>query len=414
MGIFSMLTCSSIPQTISSALLTKFHTIPAYSPTKLSESRWAAIDPDDRIIAPEERSRTMRDWTVLFCEIRFRSEVRSPSLSVGTAVVIIVEGEVGESDGCVEEWRCFDLRESYVQINGLGSDLLRRLNPKYTANNVNALINLVPDLTEDLLSSVDQPLQVQRCKKSGRDYLLCDYNRDGDSYRSPWSNEFDPPLTDGTLPSERVRRIEIAANDSFDVYRELYYEGGVSSVYFWNLDDGFAGVVLLKKCMHHSCCPVLARANFWAAVASDNESTGSWDSIHVFEATDRARISHYKLTSTVILNMINGDESLGEMDLSGNMTRQVEQDMPVEDDSSHIANIGKLVEDMELKMRNLLQEVYFGKAKDVVGDLRSRIPPLHLHSIDAHGSNPAGISSLTQQEKDRSVHQEMISSMSKR
>lgn len=69
--------------------------------------------------------------------------------------------------------------------------------------------------------------------------------------------------------------------------------------------------------------------------------------------------------------MISGDESLGEMDLSGNMTRQVEQDLPVEDDSSHIANIGKLVEDMELKMRNLLQEVYFGKAKDVVGDLRS-------------------------------------------
>ena len=27
-----------------------------------------------------------------------------------------------------------------------------------------------------------------------------------------------------------------------------YYEGGVSSVYFWDLDDGFAGVVLLKKC----------------------------------------------------------------------------------------------------------------------------------------------------------------------
>lgn len=59
------------------------------------------------------------------------------------------------------------------------------------------------------------------------------------------------------------------------------------------------------------------------------------------------------------------------MDLSGNMTRQIEADLPVDDDTSHIANIGKLVEDMELKMRNLLQEVYFGKAKDVVGDLRS-------------------------------------------
>jgi len=31
-----------------------------------------------------------------------------------------------------------------------------------------------------------------------------------------------------------------------------YYEGGVSSVYFWDLDDGFAGVVLLKKSMRFS------------------------------------------------------------------------------------------------------------------------------------------------------------------
>jgi hypothetical protein len=49
------------------------------------------------------------------------------------------------------------------------------------------------------------------------------------------------------VPSERVRAMEVRANEAFDVYRELYYEGGVSSVYFWNLDDGFAGVVLLKK-----------------------------------------------------------------------------------------------------------------------------------------------------------------------
>lgn len=53
---------------------------------------------------------------------------------------------------------------------------------------------------------------------------------------------------EGAIPSERVRRMEVKANEAFDIYRELYYEGGVSSVYFWNLDDGFAGVVLLKKC----------------------------------------------------------------------------------------------------------------------------------------------------------------------
>lgn len=42
--------------------------------------------------------------------------------------------------------------------------------------------------------------------------------------------------------------MEVKANEAFDIYRDLYYEGGVSSVYLWNLDDGFAGVVLLKKC----------------------------------------------------------------------------------------------------------------------------------------------------------------------
>lgn len=41
----------------------------------------------------------------------------------------------------------------------------------------------MPDLCEDLLSSVDQPLKIARDKTVGKDYLLCDYNRDGDSYR---------------------------------------------------------------------------------------------------------------------------------------------------------------------------------------------------------------------------------------
>jgi len=210
---------------------------------------------------------------------------------------------------------------------------------------------------------------------SNRDYLLCDYNRDGDSYRSPWSNEFDPPIEDGTVPSERVRKLEVAVNEAFDVYRELYYEGGVGSVYLWDLDDGFAGVVLLKK-----------------AVTPGSRSSGAWDSIHVFESTDRARMSHYKLTSTVILHLATENDALGTMDLSGNMTRQVEADLPVESDASHVANVGRLVEDMELKMRNLLQEVYFGKARDILSDLRS-------------------LGSLSETNRDKAAHREVINSM---
>lgn len=49
--------------------------------------------------------------------------------------------------------------------------------------NLAGLIAIAPDMAEDLLSAVDQPLKVQLCKTSGKEYLLCDYNRDGDSYR---------------------------------------------------------------------------------------------------------------------------------------------------------------------------------------------------------------------------------------
>lgn len=76
-------------------------------------------------------------------------------------------------------------------------DLMRRLPPQQVEKNLSDLIDLVPDLTEELLAAVDQPLKVVRDRSVGKDYLLCDYNRDGDSYRSPWTNTYTPPF-DGT------------------------------------------------------------------------------------------------------------------------------------------------------------------------------------------------------------------------
>ena len=103
-------------------------------------------------------------------------------------------------------------------------DLLRRLPPSKTSQYIAALTQIAPQLTEELLESVDVPLDVKHCNKTGRDFLCCDYNRDGDSYRSPWSNEFEPPLEDGdgVVPSERIRKMEIRANEAVDVYRDLY------------------------------------------------------------------------------------------------------------------------------------------------------------------------------------------------
>lgn len=34
-----------------------------------------------------------------------------------------------------------------------------------------------------VLGTIDQPLKIAADRETGKQYLLCDYNRDGDSYR---------------------------------------------------------------------------------------------------------------------------------------------------------------------------------------------------------------------------------------
>lgn len=63
-------------------------------------------------------------------------------------------------------------------------NIMRRMPPSKIEQSLSGLINLVPEMTDDLLQRVDQPLQVAVDSKTSRQYLLCDYNRDGDSYRS--------------------------------------------------------------------------------------------------------------------------------------------------------------------------------------------------------------------------------------
>ena len=60
---------------------------------------------------------------------------------------------------------------------------MRHLLPQQIEEILSDLMDLVPSQCEHLLSSVDQPLKIARDKVVGKDYLLCDYNRDGDSYR---------------------------------------------------------------------------------------------------------------------------------------------------------------------------------------------------------------------------------------
>ena len=237
---------------------------------------------------------------------------------------------------------------------------MKRLPPQQVEKNLSDLIDLVPELCEDLLESVDQPLQIARDKTVGKDYLCNDYNRDGESYRSHWSNQYEPAFEDGTKPSERMRKMEIDANTAFGEFVKISFVAGVSSVYLWDLDHGFAGVILFKSVSN----------------GDSKEIKSSCDSIHVVEVDEKrpGGFANYKLTSTIMLWLDTNEARSGHMHIGGEIRHQSEKDALVRDSSSHIANIGRLVEDAENKIQSQLDEIYFGKIKDYFNSLRSVQP----------------------------------------
>lgn len=242
--------------------------------------------------------------------------------------------------------------------------LMRRIPPKHSDTALSALLSLLPQHSSDLLSQVDQPLEVLCDIDCGKEFILCEYNRDADSYRSPWSNKYHPPLEDATYPSPNLRKLEIEANEVFAIYREQYYEGGISSVYVWeDGTEGFVACFLIKKDGSKSGH---GRRGYL--------QEGAWDAIHVIEVSPEDEgMVRYCLTSTIMLSLTTNNENSGTFNLSGSIRRQMKMDLSVAD--GHLCNMGKMIEEMEGRLRNSLEQVYFGKTKEMVCTLS---PPLEL------------------------------------
>eukprot|EP00455_Lapot_gusevi_P045653 TRINITY_DN5874_c0_g1_i2.p2 TRINITY_DN5874_c0_g1~~TRINITY_DN5874_c0_g1_i2.p2 ORF type:complete len:176 (-),score=73.73 TRINITY_DN5874_c0_g1_i2:438-965(-) len=141
----------------------------------------------------------------------------------------------------------------------------------------------------------------------------------------------------------------------------MYFEGGHSSVYFWDLEgNNFAGCFLIQKDVE--------------AVRGLN--SGFWNSIHVVEATEMEKKGNevkyeYKLTTTVIISMRVQNAQLGSIDLSGTMTKQSSCVGKLSGESTHISNIGRMLEEVELAIRNSIEGIYIQKTREVISGMRS-------------------------------------------
>lgn len=276
--------------------------------------------------------------------------------------------------------------------------LLKRLPPQDVAEDLTSFIRIAPHLEQALAPPlVSKPLRIENDPEHNKDFIACNYNSDGGAFRSPWSNKY---FRSGKLatggdtelfrPSERLRRLEETFNEVFEAYKTSYYEGGVSSVFLWDMDEGFAGAFLI----HKECSQ------------DRGVEHGVWDSVHVLEVKEPARsnsLVDYKLSTTVLLHMKVGEaagteSSSGETELGVKISRQAEDKRKKTGDDSHLLHMGHMIEDMEISIRQSLDVVCMAKQREVLGSVRRlegteplRMPePQQSRQVPPAGGGQAG------------------------
>ena len=234
--------------------------------------------------------------------------------------------------------------------------------------NIDAISSVIydnDDLLNEFLQKVDNRTKVCQDDPKG-ELIMCEQNRDGDSYRSPITNQYFPPTEDAKYPSAPLRKLEETLNKMFKIYVKLYYSTStLCSVYCWelgeSLSEGYGVAVLIKNSL----------------TDQKKINSGSWDSSNLitvtFDESSGKKQAKYNLISTVNLAMSFNSKICGKVCLSGTIARSSHFTKEVKDytnDEAHIGNIGVLVEEMENSIRNTLDTVYLTKSKQIIDTAR--------------------------------------------
>jgi len=239
-------------------------------------------------------------------------------------------------------------------------NLNKRMPPVEVETTLDNLIALGgDDMEETLCQIIDVPLNVVMDPKTNKQFISCDYNRDGDSFRSPFCNEYFPELDveDPFKPSDALRVFEIKANSAMNIYRDLYFQGGTSSVYCWDLEDG-------------------AFASCWACMKDVNRDGMKlhWSEMHIFRVLPKEGNKwDYQLTSTVIVHTDKVDHEGVSLNLSGNRTIQKSLfDVKVtgkDINDHHVTCMGKLCEELSSTLLSSMAGIYYAKTNEIMSYL---------------------------------------------
>jgi capping protein beta len=247
-------------------------------------------------------------------------------------------------------------------------DLLRHVPPRDVEPRMYDLISLNNDLLDDLLSTVDIPFKVAVDLSNSRKYVICDYNRDGDSWRSPFSNQYDPPVEDGVYPPPNLRRLEEVGNKLFDVYLNQYFGEGVLSCYCWELDDSIFGIgVFIQRDVHDQ-------------MRDGSAIEGSVSCSHVVEVTKNDDKFDYSMISSILLDFQVQTGLHEPLRLSGSVAQKREATLPAENELTHLRNVGVIIEESSAGFMDKVRSIYVEKMKEIL----SYVKPHALVSLEGH------------------------------
>jgi len=168
--------------------------------------------------------------------------------------------------------------------------------------------------------------------------LKCEYNRDGDSWRSPFSNQY-YPLLDPEIDSEAFRptgnllALEKTSNELLREYAKLYYGDPLTSAYFFETNEsGFGACFLIKNELNQV----------------KGVDASIWDSINSFTVEIDGSDYKYTLVSTVFLHIKWGDNKSGKINLAGTSSKTIERTFKsLKSEKEHIERMGTMLEENE-------------------------------------------------------------------
>ena len=223
---------------------------------------------------------------------------------------------------------------------------------------------------KDIYRNFPLPFSINNSDPLGP-FIESEFNKDRDSYRSPWSNTYFPPKESDKLLPKELRELEQKINQLIKVYLKVYYsEDAISSAYIMfqdeSISNGFLCCVFIKSSVKNS--DNLSDDSFL-------ESTNIISVKFMRERTDTPNKEKIKViykANTMFLFKL-GFKNLENFEYNGTKFCECTNSTYINnyfDYEKHLKYIGKSIEENEGNLRLKLDKIYLEKNNYICKEIR--------------------------------------------